>query len=210
MPMCTFSAEQFYKLGALFCSLLCLTALTVATQCPYRELCPVAQTICWTMVGLVGVLACVMMLNYWALQHVRLLKDEDLAASKRTMATWRWGLTARTCPQISRALFMLSGITVLVGLLVASGSAGSCPASPSEGHVCWFPKSAPPEPVVEFGTPCALWLVVALIGFQSRSSQKLPFLFEAVPADLPVRRSGAGCAHVCMRFCVRVAKVVHP
>ncbi|CAK0860223.1 unnamed protein product [Prorocentrum cordatum] len=205
MARCAFGVETFYQAGVTLCSILSLTALTVALQCPYREFCPWAQRICWATVCVASLLACVMLQNYWALQHVRFMNVEDLSPIKQadSRATWRWGLTARTFPLISRALFVLSGAAALAGLLVGLLH---CPASPGAQHVCAAPRAGPPDPKVEFGAPCALWLLMALVGSRTSCSQTLPFLFDAVPADVPDGKGWGRCA----RFAVKVAKMVHP
>lgn len=201
------SAGRFYEIGALVNGVLCVGAIGVALQCPYSHngICPGVFYVLVAVAALGGMLSPIMLQIAWALQHVRTLGESDLTPHKQNASTRRWGISARRFPGVSRFLFVSIGAVAVTGIVVGQRT---CHGSVLQEQSCGAPISVAANPVKEFGIGLVMWLLLAFAGSRTRESQKLPFLYEPLPADesqLEVRR----CGGVCLLL-TKAAKVVHP
>ncbi|CAK0909667.1 unnamed protein product [Prorocentrum cordatum] len=84
--------------------------LLLAMQCPYKAKCQYAYYVCLVTAVVAGTSGVIMGMIGYSIVHVDTLKEPDLTPHKMSTSTKRWGYVARTCPYVSRGLFVLAGM----------------------------------------------------------------------------------------------------
>eukprot|EP00929_Paragymnodinium_shiwhaense_P100993 TRINITY_DN63720_c0_g1_i1.p1 TRINITY_DN63720_c0_g1~~TRINITY_DN63720_c0_g1_i1.p1 ORF type:complete len:207 (-),score=38.96 TRINITY_DN63720_c0_g1_i1:57-677(-) len=206
--MCGCRLASFYQYAGFLFLVICMTSFMLAFTCPYQRLCPTMFGLMMLVALMGGVQGCVMMNVGWAIGHVEKLKLEDLAATKITINTRRWGFIAKKFPIYSRWLFTAIG-GALGFILIAA--AAHCPSTGEEEMAqgqtltCNFPPVSP-QPVREATILFLLYFVLVMSGCRVRSAQ-VPFPFLYNPEAEKATETAAGA---CFKCALKVSKMCHP
>mmetsp|Transcript_45811 Transcript_45811/g.122490 ORF Transcript_45811/g.122490 Transcript_45811/m.122490 type:complete len:197 (+) Transcript_45811:147-737(+) len=193
-----FTPKNFYSCGFLLLVVVLLWCMLLAMQCPYKAKCQYAYYVCLVTAVVAGTSGVIMGMIGYSIVHVDTLKEPDLTPHKMSTSTKRWGYVARTCPYVSRGLFVLAGMAA--GGAIAAAHYTCPPVGDAQWENQWCSHTGkPPNPLQDFGVVAGLWLLVALCGNRIRSSTLLPFLFEAQSEDQG--RKAVGCLNK-MAHCI--------
>eukprot|EP00440_Ansanella_granifera_P012580 gb/GFBE01013672.1/.p1 GENE.gb/GFBE01013672.1/~~gb/GFBE01013672.1/.p1 ORF type:complete len:208 (+),score=39.42 gb/GFBE01013672.1/:1-624(+) len=196
---------SFYWWGSLSMTAAGFMAFWSAYFCPYQAVCTegFAALILTALFALTT--GAVMYLVYHSLDHVKKLYIQDLTQKNMTERTKRCGSIARTCPCVSRWLFLFATFAITVGAPLAMVT---CPGHDDQrwnGRDCGL---YPPMPQVEFGFLLLMWIFVAGFACRAkRNSKNYPFLHEPVPEVEEFQAQGVLKACAC---CGMMSKVIHP
>lgn len=233
MACCSCEVTMFYTFSAYVSFGIAVWSIIVATQCPYLEVCPYGGVAFIGMATMGMIQGFAMWSVKTAFNHVKKLFVEDLAPSKMSGTTRRYGFIARRCPCVSRWIFLVFSVVNIFSLgLALSGTCVSftpgqppwvvtepCAADDIEPECQADPTATKqvskdcsgqvlPDPLLHIGLPGACGCMIMLWGFRTSSSRKVwPFLYEPVPDDAEFQSSGALRVCAC---CYLASRCLHP